>query len=166
MFCTSCGTAIVAGQAVCSKCGSPTSTGLMQGGGGPRVVQHYRTLAVLTIIYSGLHAIAGLGALFAAKFVLPVVFGQIHNEPMPPAFIIPLVSFIGWIILAKGIAGLAGGIGLLSREPWARTVTLIIGFLSLIDIPLGTALGIYAIWVLLSGGADEDYRRLSLSAGH
>lgn len=166
MFCTSCGSPIVAGQAVCSKCGSPTSTGLMQGGSGPRVVQHYRTLAVLTIIYSGLHAIGGLCALFAAKFIIPAVLTHSPDPNVPIGLIASVVSFVAWLLLIWGIAGLAGGIGLLSREPWARTVTLVVSFISLINVPLGTALGIYAIWVLLSNGADEDYRRLAISAGH
>lgn len=165
MFCTSCGNPIVAGQAVCAKCGTPTSAGLMQGGG-PRVAQHHRTLAILTIIYSGLHALGGLGALFAARFVLGPIFSQAREGSMPPTWIIPLVTFMGWLILAKGIVGLAAGVGLLARETWARTLTLIVGFLSLIDIPLGTALGIYTIWVLLSGGSEEEYRKLSLAAGH
>jgi hypothetical protein len=45
--------------------------------------------------------------------------------------------------------GLIGGIYLLKRRPWARILVLVLGFLNLIEIPIGTALGIYTIWVLL-----------------
>jgi hypothetical protein len=44
--------------------------------------------------------------------------------------------------------GLIGGIYLLKHRPWARILVLVLGFLNLIEIPIGTALGIYTIWVL------------------
>lgn len=157
MFCTTCGNAIVAGQAVCSKCGNPTSLGVMQGGGA-RVIQHYKTLAIVTIIYSIFWVIGGIALLFLAKFIFGGLIGNMN--PPPPSFVGPLISVIGWIVLAKGALGVIGGIGLLSREPWARVVTLIVGFISLIDIPFGTAVGAYSIWVLLSSGSDQEYNKL------
>jgi hypothetical protein len=36
------------------------------------------------------------------------------------------------------------------------------GFLSILSLPFGTALGIYTIWVLLSAGAGQEYERLAL----
>ena len=35
-----------------------------------------------------------------------------------------------------------GGIYLLKYRPWARILLLVLGFLNLIEIPFGTALGI------------------------
>jgi hypothetical protein len=164
MFCTSCGNAIVPGQAVCSKCGTPTSAGVMQGVTGVnRVAQHYRTLGILTIIYSFFWVIGGAGMLFAARFIFGGVIGNMN--PPPPAFVAPLINVLGWIVLTKGILGVVAGIGLLAREPWARVLTLIVAFVSLIDIPFGTAIGAYSIWVLLAAGSEHDYQTLCY-AGH
>ena len=44
---------------------------------------------------------------------------------------------------------IAGGIALLQHRPWARVLVLVLSFLSLIHIPIGTAYSIYAIWVLM-----------------
>jgi hypothetical protein len=162
MFCTSCGNAIVAGQAVCAKCGTPTSTGVMQGVGMSRVLQHYKTLGILTIIYSIFWVIGGAGMLMVAKFILAGMIGNMN--PPPPAFVAPLISVLGWIVLGKGVLGVVGGIGLLARESWARVLTLAVAFISLLDIPFGTALGIYTIWVLLSSGSDQEYEKLSFAA--
>jgi hypothetical protein len=160
MFCTTCGTPITADQAVCSKCGRATAIGMMQGGVN-RVSQHYRTLAILQIIYSGLHALGGVAVILVARFVLSGALGM--AEPRAPVFVQPLVEFVGWCLLAVSMIGLVGGIGLLSRSPWARTLTLIAGFIELVNLPLGTALGIYTIWVLLSTGAEDEYRKMSFA---
>ena len=42
-----------------------------------------------------------------------------------------------------------GGIGLLQHKPWARILVLILACIDLIDIPIGTAIGIYSLWVLI-----------------
>ena len=160
MYCTTCGNPITAEQAVCSKCGRPTTVGNMQGGIN-RVSQHYRTLGILQIIYSGLHVLGAFAVLLVAKFVFGGIVGM--ADPHPPAFIQPLLMFIGFCLLAFSAIGLIGGIGLLNRELWARTVTLFAGFVELLNIPLGTALGIYSIWVLLSSGSEEEYRRMSFA---
>ncbi len=160
MYCTTCGNPITAEQAVCSKCGHATTVGNMQGGIN-RVSQHYRTVAILQIIYAGLHVVGGLAVLIVAKFVFGGIIAM--NEPRAPMFIQPLLMFVGLCILAFSAIGLIGGIGLLNREPWARTLTLIAGFLELLNVPLGTALGIYTIWVLLSSGSEEEYRRMSVA---
>jgi hypothetical protein len=160
MFCTTCGNPITVNQAVCSKCGRPTSVGMMQGGGN-RVSQHYRTVGILQIIYSGLHVPAGIGAVLVARFVLGGALGM--ADPRPPMFVQPLVEVVGWVLACVSAIGLVGGIGILSRAPWARSVTLVAGFIELINMPFGTALGIYTIWVLLSSGSEEEYRRLSFA---
>jgi hypothetical protein len=68
------------------------------------------------------------------------------------------------MILIKGAAGFIAGWGLLQREPWARVVTLVIGFISLFNIPLGTAIGIYTLWVLLPAQSDDEYQALAKAA--
>jgi hypothetical protein len=159
MFCTSCGNAIVAGQAVCARCGAATSAGVMRGAGGSRVEQHYRTLAILTILYSIFWVVGGCALLFFSRFIFSGMMGE--RNPAPPAFVGPLLQVLGWIVLVKGVLGVVGGIGLLARQRWARMLTLAAAFVSLIDVPFGTALGAYTLWVLLSAGSDQEYEKLS-----
>ena len=45
--------------------------------------------------------------------------------------------------------GLVGGIGLLSYQPWARFIVMIVAAVGCLNIPIGTLKGVYSLWVLL-----------------
>jgi hypothetical protein len=73
----------------------------------------------------------------------------------------PIMGALGVYLAITAVIGLLVGWGLLDRQPWARMLAIIVGCLKLIDFPLGTALGIYTLWVLVPQGADEEYQRLA-----
>lgn len=166
MFCNSCGTHIQAGQSVCPSCGKAVWVPV---GGAPitaagvapvqsRVAQHVGTLGVLWIVYGALTALGGGFMLLALNLFSAGVMG--NETPMPP-FIRPMLGFIGMMFLITGLVRILAGWAVYSKQSWGRILCLILGFLSLIDVPLGTALGIYTIWVLLSPGADQQYHQLA-----
>jgi len=66
-----------------------------------------------------------------------------------------LVSVVGWGLMIAAVVGLMAGWGLLQRAPWARLLALILAFLALFNVPFGTAIGVYTLWVLLP---DESGR--------
>jgi len=80
--------------------------------------------------------------------------------------VLAITAFIGsaiaFFLMVTSIPGIIGGLGLLKRRPWARILVLIISVLDLVNIPIGTALGIYSIWVLL----NEETRRLFVSTSN
>jgi hypothetical protein len=45
--------------------------------------------------------------------------------------------------------GLVGGIGLLTFQPWARFLVIVVAALGCLNIPIGTLKGVYSLWVLL-----------------
>jgi hypothetical protein len=51
--------------------------------------------------------------------------------------------------------GIIGGIGILKRKNWARYLVMVQSVLDLFNFPIGTALGIYCVWVLAK---DETAR--------
>ena len=126
------------------------------------VQEHVRLVGILWMAYSALTVVAGVVLVIVAR----TIFGGHFNGPPPQvtAWLGPFLTFIAGIILIKGAAGFIAGWGLLQREPWARAVTLVIGFISLFNVPLGTALGIYTLWVLLPAQSDDEYQALAKAA--
>ena len=101
-----------------------------------------------------------LGALFIAYHVLGLIVGIVimavlstigclTHDPQVVAILTAVGVGIGTFLIVLSIPGLVAGIWLLKRRPWARMLTLIVGAFDLIDIPFGTALGVYSFWVLL-----------------
>ncbi len=70
--------------------------------------------------------------------------------------ILGLIGTLAVIFMtAIAIPSILAGAGLLQHREWGRILALVVGILSLIDIPFGTALGAYTIWALM----DEDIKR-------
>jgi hypothetical protein len=97
----------------------------------------------------------------ALHFVANIIFNPV-THPERPAFLHPFLSALGTFLILKTFAGFATGWGLIQREPWARTTALVLAFVSLFfNIPFGTALGIYTLWVLLPSEAEGEYEKQS-----
>src|ERR1700691_488403 len=163
MFCDQCGSQLQSGQPRCGGCGK-TVPGLVELRRS-RVREHVRLVGILWMVYSALRVFAGVAAIFIA----PTLFGlfiHLHNGPPPEiaVWLQPLIKFSGVLILVKAAVGFVAGWGLLQREDWARTVVLVVGFLALLNLPIGTALGIYTLWVWLPQQSDEEYRSLAQAA--
>jgi hypothetical protein len=163
MFCDQCGTQLQAGQAHCVRCGKVITgpTGYARN----RVREHVKLVGILWMAYSALHLVAGVAILVTAKFVV-LRMGEIPNGPPPELlmWVRPILTIIGWFILAKAAVGFFAGWGLLQHEEWARVFALVVGFIALLNVPIGTALGIYTLWVLLPSQSDEQYKELAQAA--
>jgi hypothetical protein len=140
----------------CPGCGS-AATGpvpLMPAAG--RIAGHVRLLGILWIAISAFRLLPG--------FVLVSLFE--HGFPFPgaadvPDFLPGFLRTIGSFFIAGGIVGILVGVGLLQRQSWARMGAMILGGLSLVDMPFGTALGIYTLWVLLPAQSEHEYRKMA-----
>ena len=124
--------------------------------------QHVKILAILHIVFGALGIVGAL--------VVMLVFGGIATflgisdqaQDGVGAFATPVVGLIGgliiMVILVVSLPGLIAGIGLLSFQPWARILTIVLSALELPAFPIHTALGIYGLWVLLSNEGTALFR--------
>jgi hypothetical protein len=61
-----------------------------------------------------------------------------------------LFTTLAIIAIVWGSAHVVVGVPLRRRRPWARIIALVLGSVDLLLLPYGTALGVYALYVLLN----------------
>ncbi len=157
MFCDGCGAAVHPGQAFCSKCGKqivgPVMTMPQRPG---RVQKHLHLLGIFWFAISAFNSIIGVVLYIVANTLLAP-----GGAAGAPSFLRPLLSVVAIIVLGGSALGFTAGWGLTHCEPWARTLALVLAFLVLfINIPIGTAVGVYTMWVLLPGESEHEYETM------
>lgn len=161
MFCNRCGAQLAPGATLCAACGVAQSAAAPVVPAGNRVQQHVKTLAVLWLVLAAITLIP----VFVLAIIGTVVgAGLAHAANVPPAARIfgPALFYgIACVVALFTAATFAAGWGLLKLRSWGRTVAIVMGVLVLLHPPLGTALGIYTLWVLLASGADQQYRAMA-----
>ena len=110
---------------------------------------HVKVIGVFFVI-CGVFLIAGA---FFLPAILGLVAALIGSSGDPDAGVATTVIGVTGVALsimlaALAIPYLAAGWGLLKLRPWARILGIVLGVLSLVEFPFGTALGIYALVIL------------------
>jgi hypothetical protein len=108
---------------------------------------HVRLLGVLNILlggWGGLAAITYFGMVAGPAAV--AAFGPLAGYLITGLMLLLLVLTLPMIVV---------GFGLLRHRPWARPMGTVMAILEILSFPLGSALGIYALWVLMSPETDR-----------
>ena len=111
---------------------------------GIKIEDHLKIVAYIRIGVGGLFL---LGAIFL--FLICTIPGIAIGDHETLAILVASGTVLALLPLVLAVWGFAGGIGLLKRRRWARIIVLISGALDLFAFPVGTAIGIYTIWVLM-----------------
>jgi len=123
---------------------------------------------VLGVVYLAVGGCMLLAALFLA-LTMGGVAGIVGAtaEPQDAAIAIPVLGFAGTALAAFlgvfSLPSLITGYGLLNYKPWARIVGIILSAISLINIPIGTIIGAYGLWVLLNKETERLFNTLPAS---
>lgn len=176
MFCTQCGREAAPDAHFCSNCGRVLAVQFVQQPvADPRYVpqmyvanrvhNHIRTLGILWIVAGVLRALSVGWIWFVGRMVFPTVLTELvpHFTVGDPLFRIVrggLVFATALLVIQAALAIFAGW-GLLERQSWGRILAIIAGIFSLWHIPLGTALGVYTLWVLMPASSETEYRALA-----
>ncbi|MGD0427386.1 MAG: zinc ribbon domain-containing protein [Candidatus Acidiferrales bacterium] len=171
MFCQYCGNALDDGARFCKSCGNPVSapaTAPQPVAPDPVEVlsKHVHILGILWLVYSIFHIVTAVAILAFSYYFLPTMQDAMSRSPTPFPF--PIVQFLHLIYaisavygVAVGVLGIFAGEALLRRKPVGRALAVVAGFISAINIPLGTAIGVYTLIRLLPQDAARAYKRLA-----
>ncbi len=110
---------------------------------------HKRILGILYIVTGIIMILAMVFVTLAFSVALPWIIERTQSdEQWVFTWLVPLIQIIGFtLIILVALPSLIGGWGLLTQQRWAMTLVLIVGCLKLFSFPIGTAIGIYTIWV-------------------
>src|SRR6266516_384222 len=179
MFCDRCGTPLVSGAQFCASCGKavvaravppaiPAVASLAEG----RVRKHIHLLATLWLVNGVLRLIGVARLMLFGGVFFPWLRGRIGPDAWPlgpgwgfDSFLSGGFFSLGIFLGLFGLLHLALARGLFERQSWARILGLVLGLLALLRFPLGTALGIYTLWVLAPEPAAREYDQLSHPGG-
>ena len=119
---------------------------------------HLALLAALQIVWGSLGLLLGISTLLLA--ISAVATGLLSDsEPVSAAATAFIFGVFSTARLIGGLVNAWAGAALRRRQPAGRLVTLGLGVPNLFVLPFGTALSVYAYWVLL----HEETRRMFLT---
>lgn len=127
--------------------------------------QHVKLVAILNIVYGSIWILLGLVvfALLGGVGFLTSFEGRADAEQALPILVL-IAVFIFGILLIVSAPAIVAGVGLLYYRPWARVLTIVVSALHLLNVPFGTALGIYGLWALLKPETEAMFRGLPPAA--
>jgi len=120
---------------------------------------HVKIVAWLHIIYSIFYVLIG-------ALIMLILTGAGFISQDKTAFLITggVGAFVAAILCIIAVPGIIAGVGLLKMKPWARILAIIVGALHLLSFPLGTAIGVYTIVVMLNDGVTAMFAAASTGA--
>jgi hypothetical protein len=114
---------------------------------------HVDFLAVLFIIWGALTTLIGVSTLALGAGAVALIMsssGRGGGSQVVAGLTAALFTVLAVIAILWGTAHIVIGLPLRRRRPAARILALVLGSVDLVLLPYGTALGCYALWVLLS----------------
>ena len=122
------------------------------------MVSHLDFLGILFIIWGVLTTLVGLSTLALGVGAVAIITSASRDGGAQFAAGLTAAAFatLALIAIVWGLAHVAVGVPLRKRRPSARLAALTLGAVDLLLLPYGTALGCYALWVLL----NEDGKKL------
>jgi hypothetical protein len=115
-------------------------------------------LGILFIVWGLLTTLVGVSTLALGVGAVALITSASRGGGGEVAAGVTAVAFTALAIIAIvwGAAHVIVGVPLRQRRPWSRLGALALGAVDLLLLPYGTALGVYAMWILL----HEDGKRL------
>ena len=143
--CIYCAEEIQAVATLCKHCGKKQRIHDM--------AKHINILGALFLTTSMILIIAG----FVINYIVPMA-GEISGDSTAMRITSIIGHSLGTVLFVLATPGFICGYGLITKKAWSRIIGIILSCFSLLSIPIGTAIGIYGLWILFK---DETIDLLS-----
>jgi len=109
--------------------------------------KHIQVVAAIHIALGLLSLLAAIVIFTALGLAGGIVVSQGNHHAAGVLAIVAMA--VGGFLALLALPGIIGGWALFTGRSWGRPWVLVLGVLDLLNIPFGTALGIYTLWALL-----------------
>lgn len=108
------------------------------------ILQLMTGFVMITLFFLGAGIFGAVGDMDPrARAILAIIFGT-------------LGLFIGGLAVIFGILSIIAGNAIVNRQVWSQVYHIVVGILNILNFPIGTAIGIYFLWVLLLNPETKD----------
>ncbi|MGD9628044.1 MAG: hypothetical protein AB7V18_02240 [Pyrinomonadaceae bacterium] len=134
-------------------------------------IEHNRLISIFFYVQGGLQAVGGLalGIIYGVIGTAMLAAAQRDEEQMMGGIFLVLGIVLGALLLVFAAIDIFAATKMRKLQPIGRTVGIVVGCLSLLSFPLGTALGIYTLWFFFGDqgkalylGADPRLNNFSM----
>lgn len=118
---------------------------------------HIDFIGALFVIWGALTILIGASTLALGMGAVAIIrsSGPEQGSRFAASLIAALFVALAAIAIVWGTAHVAVGVPLRRRRHWSRLAALMLGSIDLLLLPYGTALGGYALWILLRQDAKK-----------
>lgn len=115
---------------------------------------HIKIVGIINIVF-------GVLGLFVAGvlFLILTGAGLLSEDPEAMTILSIVAVALSSLIAVLSIPEILTGYGILKYKSWGRILGIIIAILNLLNIPIGTAFGIYALWVLMNEETEQIFKQ-------
>lgn len=115
---------------------------------------HIKIVGIVNIVF-GI-----LGLMAAAIVFIAVAGGGLISGDLTAITVTSIVAVsVSSLIAIFSIPEIIAGIGILKIKGWGRILGMVVAILDLLNIPFGTAFGIYALWVLMNEETEKIFKQ-------
>ena len=122
------------------------------------VIAHVNLLGILQVVWGWIGLLLGVSMLFLAAGAVIIGITSEGRE-IPAGVTAAAFAVCAAALLAFGVGNAWAGGAIKRRLPSGRTAVMVLAVPNLFVLPFGTALGIYAMWVLLNEEARKMFGR-------
>lgn len=113
---------------------------------------HVDLAGILFVVWGALITLIGLSTLALGVAATSLASSPPDGGQWAASMIAATFTTLALIAIVWGAAHIAVGLPLRRHRHWSRLAALMLGSVDLLLLPYGTALGCYALWVLLHQG--------------
>ena len=110
-------------------------------------------------ILGWIYIIFGLLSIFLGVIISLLIVGGGWISGDETAITITSIVAIctGGLFIAFSVPGVVAGMGVLKHKMWGRILSIVLGILNLPGFPVGTAIGVYTLYVMLDDETSEIF---------